>query len=183
MIDISDTYTEGEVERMECRPGVGAVYGPDGWSGRGEFSSPDGLITLSVDYGDEDYHIDAKPGYRSADMRIVLAQARARGLEPMDADECEPELLEDGTVRIYLVLAELPVDAERPADGDAQEERRQSAAKRMTLAFALAASVLMALLVPSPLQHGHASTPADRAETVREETPNIEPIAVPAKGD
>ncbi|ATI18731.1 hypothetical protein SEA_DAUDAU_30 [Streptomyces phage Daudau] len=122
--------------------------GPDHWRGKGELSSTDGLITLVVDYGDEDYYIDARPGYDSAKMRGILKQARARGLEPMEADECEPELLEDGTVRVYLALAAQPA----PAPVEMQEKRRNSAAKRMTLAFALVACMAGALLMPSPLR-------------------------------
>ncbi|MDX3405169.1 hypothetical protein PV708_02815 [Streptomyces sp. ME02-6977A] len=164
---------------MEHFSGVG----PDGWRGAGVFAPPDELITLSVDYGDEDYHIDAKPGHRPADMRIVLAQARARGLEPMDADECEPELLEDGTVRIYLVLAE-PV--EQPAPGPVvslQEKRRQSSAKRMTLAFAIAASVAAAILLPSPLRFDYIPNQKDRAEPAEHHVTDVKPIIVPAKGN
>lgn len=123
--------------------------GPDHWRGRGELDSTDGLITLVVDYGDEDYYIDAKPGYTASAMRTIIAQARVRGLELMDEFECEPEILEDGTVRVYLALAV------QPALQPVQEKRRQSAARRMTFAFALAASVAAALLLPSPLRYDY----------------------------
>lgn len=129
---------------MENWSGVGAVYGPDGWKGRGEYSSSDGLITLSVDYGDEDYYIDAKPGYRPTDMRIVLEQARVRGLGPMDADECEPELLEDGTVRIYLALIDEPSTTMMPLQVQASRNR--------TLAsYVVTAVLIAAVMAPSPL--------------------------------
>ncbi|MEU0344255.1 hypothetical protein ABZ092_36275 [Streptomyces bobili] len=163
---------------MEHFSGVG----PDGWQGKGQFTSPDELIVLSVDYGDEDFHIDAKPGHSPADMRTVLAQARARGLEPMDADECEPEILEDGAIRIYLVLAEQPAIAPVVSLAEAQDMRRNSAAKRVTLAFALAASVAGAILLPSPLRYDYF--PDDRADNVEIHAPvrHATPLMTPARG-
>ncbi|MGM9381129.1 hypothetical protein [Streptomyces antibioticus] len=169
---------------MENWSGV-ASYGPEGWVGQGELSSPDGLITLHVEYGDENFYIDARPEHRPADMRAILAQARARGLEPMDADECEPELLEDGAVRIYLVLAEEPVAIPAPKVVDLQEKRRNSAAKRMTLAFALAASVAAALFLPSPLRYDYFPDHKDQAEQTEQYEPK--PVSnvhvVTTKGD
>ncbi|MBQ0949260.1 MULTISPECIES: hypothetical protein [unclassified Streptomyces] len=148
---------------MEHTSGVG----PDGWKGRGEFTSPDELIVLSVDYGDEDYHIDAKPGHRPADMKAVLAQARARGLEPMDADECEPELLEDGTVRIYLVLAEVPVEAPAVTVTPLPVKRTS---KRLASAFAIAAALLVGVLVPTPLRAVYPHMPTFGGDEVAEST-------------
>lgn len=145
---------------MENTSGVG----PDGWQGKGEFTSPDGLIILSVDYGDEDYHIDAKPGHRPAFMRTVLAQARARGLEPMDADECEPELLEDGTVRVYLVLAEKPAITVKPLPVKARS-------KRNLYGLALAAVLVVGVLIPTPLRAFYPDIPTfgeDVVESVPE---------------
>lgn len=162
---------------MENSSGAGA----DGWQGSGEFTSPDGLIVLSVAYDDEDFHIDARPGHKPAVMKCVLAQARSCGLEPMDADECEPELLEDGTVRIYLVFAEAePETAERPIVANLQEKRRQSSAKRMALAFVIAASVATAILLPSPLRFDY--TDRHKAEPVEQHAP-AQPILVPSKGN
>ncbi|AVO22513.1 hypothetical protein PBI_PAEDORE_30 [Streptomyces phage Paedore] len=138
---------------MSHRLGDGPSDATGGWAG--EYTSPDGLIKLVVDEEEMDWHIDARPGHSPVHMRTVLAQARARGMEPMDADECEPELLEDGTVRIYLVFSGESAVVVQPATPTAQEERRTSAAKRMTLTFALVACVAGALLTPSPLHHDY----------------------------
>ncbi|AFO10895.1 hypothetical protein ELB20_29 [Streptomyces phage phiELB20] len=136
---------------MSHSVGDGPSEASGGWAG--EYTSSDGLIKLVVDEEEMDWHIDARPGHSPACMRTVLAQARARGMEPMDADECEPELLEDGTVRIYLVFAGQSAIVAQPAIYTLQEKRRTSAAKRMSLAFVLAACVAGALLTPSPLHH------------------------------
>ncbi|MCX5236251.1 hypothetical protein OG824_13680 [Streptomyces prunicolor] len=49
-----------------------------------------------------DFHIDAKPGYQSSLMRHVLLVAEYQELDVLDEDEGDPEILEDGTIRIYL---------------------------------------------------------------------------------
>ncbi|MFG2923868.1 hypothetical protein ACGFYA_20460 [Streptomyces sp. NPDC048305] len=164
---------------MENHSGVGTC-GPDGWQGKGTFTSQDGLIVLSVDYGDEDFHIDAKLGHSPADMRTVLAQARARGLEPMDADECEPEILEDSTIRIYLVLADQPAPEQTVSIAEIQARRRQSSAKRVTFAFALAVSVAAALFLPSPLRFDYIPD-HDRADS-REIYAPTQPTMAPTRG-
>ncbi|MFH8414342.1 hypothetical protein [Streptomyces collinus] len=72
-----------------------------GW--KGTYATADGLINLHFDSGAYDFYIDAKEGYRPRDMKALLEGARSHfGLEPLDEDEMEPELLEDGTIRIYL---------------------------------------------------------------------------------
>jgi hypothetical protein len=116
-----------------------------GWCGG--YKSPDALITLVVDEEEYDFHIDARPGYKASVMREVLKAAESRGLELLDEDECEPEILEDGTVRIYLApITEYavvpPVAPTRPA---------RSTVKRVASTFALAACVASALLLPSPV--------------------------------
>lgn len=166
---------------MENWSGVGAVHGPDGWRGRGEYSSPDGLITLSVDYGDEDFHIDAKLGHRPADMRTVLDQARVRGLEPMDADECEPELLEDGTVRIYLAVIEHPSAVVAPV-------QVQPGKKRALVGYAVAAALIVAAMIPSPLRLVFPDLPAFGHKTVESVPahhgdPATQTLDVNARGD
>ena len=114
--------------------------GADDWKVKSEYTSADGLITLSADFGEEDYFIDARPGYSAACMKDVLAKARAGGLEAMDADECEPEILEDDTVRIYLALAVEP----------APVKVCSSTVRRRVVGFALAACFMGALWAPSP---------------------------------
>lgn len=77
-----------------------------GW--KGTFTSSDRMITATYDEGEYDFHVDAKEGYDPAVMRDVLAGLRRLGLEILDDDEMEPEILEDGTIRRYLA----PVPAE-----------------------------------------------------------------------
>ncbi|MFJ6680603.1 hypothetical protein [Streptomyces werraensis] len=78
-----------------------------GW--KGTYTSSDGLITLHYDAEAYDFHIDAQEGYSASCMRRILHGAREGfGLELLDEDEMEPEILEDGTIRLYLA----PVPAE-----------------------------------------------------------------------
>lgn len=140
---------------------------PGGWCA--EFSSPDGLITLAVDEKAYDFHIDARPGHKPSAMRDVLLAARSRGLEVLDEDEMDPEILEDGSVRIYLapieqyaVVPVVPVETKRTG-------------KRVAYGLALAASIATAFLVPSPF----FDSPAPAAE---QRPVHIEPFSssVPA---
>ena len=62
-----------------------------------------GTIAVVLDSDAEDWHIDAGPGYRSSQMAALLDRTYSMGYEPLDADECEPEILDNGGVRIYLV--------------------------------------------------------------------------------
>jgi hypothetical protein len=63
----------------------------------------DGKIHFHANSTECDYHITARPDYSPKVMRALLEIIRRLGLEPMDDDECEPELLDDGSARIYLV--------------------------------------------------------------------------------
>ncbi len=54
-----------------------------------------------------DWYIDAPPGYVDAALAEVRGLARAAGLQEMDFEYCRPDILDDGTMRIYLE----PVDA------------------------------------------------------------------------
>ncbi|MEU9795079.1 hypothetical protein AB0E27_31590 [Streptomyces sparsogenes] len=90
-------------------------HGPDNVSGgwKGTYTSPDGLITLHYDAEAYDFHIDAKEGYRPSSMRRLLEGARSGfGLELLDEDEMDPEILEDGTIRIYLAPIAAPAHAQ-----------------------------------------------------------------------
>ncbi|MFC9736658.1 hypothetical protein ACFVKC_01915 [Streptomyces noursei] len=62
-------------------------------------------VALHIDHEGFDFHITAGPGYRVAELRHVLALAEERGLKLLDEDERDPELLEDGSVRLYLMPA------------------------------------------------------------------------------
>jgi hypothetical protein len=117
-----------------------------GWCGG--YRSPDALITLVVDEEEYDFHIDARPGYKASAMRDVLKAAESRGLELLDEDECEAEILEDGTVRIYLA----PITEYAVVPPVAQTTRpARSIAKRAASTLVLAACVASALLLPSPV--------------------------------
>jgi hypothetical protein len=137
---------------------------------------------LVVDEDAYDFHIDARPGYKASAMKTVLDAARSRGLEPLDEDECEPELLEDGTVRIYLapitVYAVQPVIQERPA---------RSIAKRAAGTFALAACVAGALILPSPALHSRDNY-RDAVKEVftpghKDTTPDLVPMSTPSPNE
>ncbi|WP_327292429.1 hypothetical protein [Streptomyces sp. NBC_01198] len=67
-----------------------------------DFEAPQGLIHVHVDVDAEDCYIDAAPGYSPSIMGQVLRHVRSIGLEPIDDGYGEPELLPDGSVRIYL---------------------------------------------------------------------------------
>ncbi|MEU9126568.1 hypothetical protein AB0D08_00370 [Kitasatospora sp. NPDC048540] len=65
-------------------------------------TTADGLITFYADSSECDFHIDALPEYSPRIMRALLEILRRLGLELMDDDECEPEILPNGAVRLYL---------------------------------------------------------------------------------
>ncbi|QMP84542.1 hypothetical protein HUN43_00030 [Streptomyces phage Endor1] len=76
------------------------------------FTTRDGCIHFSSDMEGFDFHIDASPGYEPEVMTHVLSWLQGWGLELMDEDECEPELLEHGITRIYLTPIVPPEVAE-----------------------------------------------------------------------
>jgi hypothetical protein len=87
--------------RNTYRLGDGPSDEPGGW--KGTYATADGLIKMHYDSEAYDFYIDAQEGYRASDMKALLEGARAHfGLELMDEDEMEPEILEDGAIRIYL---------------------------------------------------------------------------------
>lgn len=112
------------------------------------FDSSDRMISVHIDEDEEDFHIDARRGYCPSVMREMLRYLERLGLEPLDDDECEPEILADGTVRIYCAQISPPPP---PAEVDG----RTSTKKRVAYGFTLAASVVGALLAPSPLHHDY----------------------------
>ena len=67
------------------------------------YSSQFDYIKIVLDQCAEDWHIDAGPDYSSSQMKALLGRVYGMGYEAMSADECEPEILPDGSVRIYLV--------------------------------------------------------------------------------
>ena len=60
-------------------------------------------ITTVLDSDAFDWHIDAKEGYSSSQMAAVVARVYGMGYEVLPDDECDPVILPDGSIRIYLV--------------------------------------------------------------------------------
>src|SRR5690606_29194040 len=71
-------------------------------------ASPDGLISLVIDARQVSYHLTAMAGHQASSMAVMLGVATLCGLEPLDDGEAEPELLDDGGVRVYLATASEP---------------------------------------------------------------------------
>lgn len=86
--------------------GEGPTAAPGGW--RGEYVSPGGNVRLVVDEEAYDFFIVASPDHKTAELRRVLAEARAIGLEVLDEDEAEPEILEDYSIKIHLCPSAAP---------------------------------------------------------------------------
>ena len=61
-----------------------------------------------------EFYIDMAPDCTSADLARTLGLARLSGLEVIDPDEDEPEILDDGTVRIWLTVAGAPGTGPNP---------------------------------------------------------------------
>jgi hypothetical protein len=59
-------------------------------------------ITIVLDNSESDWHIDAGPEYRSSQMDALLGRIYGMGYEPLPESECGPEILPDGSIRIYL---------------------------------------------------------------------------------
>lgn len=65
-----------------------------------EVTFHDGTVRLSLDAAAFDFHIDASPRAIPAVVEGYIALARRLGFMVMD--DCEPELQDDGFVRVYL---------------------------------------------------------------------------------
>lgn len=59
-------------------------------------------VTLYVDEEVLDFHITVSPGHTPEALARALQAAEARGLSLLDQDECEPVVLEDDSIRLYL---------------------------------------------------------------------------------
>ncbi|MFE2104296.1 hypothetical protein ACFXAF_00220 [Kitasatospora sp. NPDC059463] len=64
-----------------------------------------GGVWLHIDDSLLDFHITVESEHRKADLRFVLGFAERWGLSLLDQDECEPEILDDGRIRLYLKAA------------------------------------------------------------------------------
>ncbi|WP_159391075.1 hypothetical protein [Streptomyces viridochromogenes] len=71
-------------------------------------------MELVGDPADWDCALIVRPDTPPSCMRRALAALRLFGLEPLDEDEAEPELLYDESVRFWLV----PIDPEDPFETD-----------------------------------------------------------------
>lgn len=78
-------------------------------AGRSSWESPFKEARLLLDTLEFDFHLDVAPNALSETTSLVLNWLRALGFEPLDEEECEPELLDDGFTRIYLTPI-VPVD-------------------------------------------------------------------------
>lgn len=76
------------------------------WPGRTTWESPGKLIRTVLDADEFDFHMDVAPDVSPSMVKGCVAKLWDMGLEPLDDDECEPEVLDDGFVRIYFT----PVD-------------------------------------------------------------------------
>ncbi|EFL15310.1 hypothetical protein [Streptomyces sp. C] len=84
-----------------------------------KISLPTGM-SLVGDRANWDQALIVQPDTSPADMRKGLAVLQLLGLEPLDEDESEPEWLEDGSVRLWLV----PITPEDPFAADEDMESR-----------------------------------------------------------
>lgn len=91
------------------KPTTTATTGEDPLPGRITWTCPLGMAEMVLDTEEFDFHLDASPDAPSPALASVLAWIAQLGFEPMDEDECEPELLDNGQTRIYLVPT-VPVD-------------------------------------------------------------------------
>lgn len=94
----SETYTLGvQVEELFEACSSGRIK-------TGVTTTSDGMISVHLDPDGADSYIDAKPGHKPRAMAELIKALEVIGLEPLDEDEYAPELLEDGTIRIYCAL-------------------------------------------------------------------------------
>lgn len=79
--------------------------------GRWEYTAPLGQVRCVLDSEEFDYHIDVHPEAQAVQVDALICYILWAGLEQLDPEECEPETLDDGWTRIYLVPV-VPVDDE-----------------------------------------------------------------------
>jgi hypothetical protein len=84
---------------------------------RSKFALPAGM-ELVGDNATWDRALIVQPDTSPADMRKGLALVHLLGLEPLGEDESEPEFLDDGSVRMWLV----PIAPEDPFESDEDME-------------------------------------------------------------
>lgn len=70
--------------------------------GRSVHTSKAGRVELYVERETWDMRIELLPGYDVADLRTIIAEVKALGLELVDPWDFEPEIRADGTKIIHL---------------------------------------------------------------------------------
>lgn len=88
------------------------------------FEADGGLIAVHCDTDGYDFHVTAMPGYSPSAMRGALDQLAAWGLALIPEDDCPPEELPNGGVRIYA----MPLDPEWTPDSPPTTEEMMEAA-------------------------------------------------------
>ncbi|OKI45124.1 hypothetical protein [Micromonospora sp. CB01531] len=61
-----------------------------------------GQVDIFLDPENHDWHIDARPGYKSRELKGALKQAHELGMDVYSPEECEAGILDDGTIRIWM---------------------------------------------------------------------------------
>lgn len=77
--------------------------------GKTTWQCPLGYVQVTLDTAQFDFHMDVAPDCPPTMPGLVLAQLHRLGFEAMDEDECESELLRNGSIRVYLCPI-IPVD-------------------------------------------------------------------------
>lgn len=76
--------------------------------GNGRFMWIDGTVELTINSTDFSFHIDAKASALPAVIQTFVRAANRLGFEVLD--DCEPELCDDGWIRVWLVPIEPVTD-------------------------------------------------------------------------
>lgn len=66
------------------------------------YASLDGTVYTHIDLATFDFYVEVRPDYDHQSLCDAITQARWWGLELIEDEEDEPELLDDGSTRIYL---------------------------------------------------------------------------------
>ncbi|MFE3578119.1 hypothetical protein [Streptomyces vinaceus] len=61
-----------------------------------------GRVWLHIDEGSWEFHITVESKHHPDDLRYVIDFAESQGLTLLDVDECEPTILDDGHIRLFL---------------------------------------------------------------------------------
>lgn len=72
-------------------------------SSRCAWTHRSGQVHIRIDIEEYSFFVDCRPGHLPSHLLASIRYARQIGLEPLDPDEHEAEILDDGTIRIWLV--------------------------------------------------------------------------------